>query len=139
MILRYLLDTNVLSEPVRPTPSPALMDRLRIHRAAVATAAPVWHELVFGCSRLAPSARRRKLERYLYATLRPALPILSYDDAAAAWHASERARLTSAGCTPSFVDGQIAAVARTRDLILVTANAADYEDYEGLVVESWLD
>ncbi len=39
--------------------------------------------------------------------------------------------------TPTFVDGQIAAIARTRCLVLVTANRRDYELFEGLVLEDW--
>ena len=44
--MRYLLDTNALSETARPQPSPHLMARLERHRAVVCTAAVVWHELV---------------------------------------------------------------------------------------------
>ncbi len=51
--------------------------------------------------------------------------------------AEERARLGRSGRTPAFVDGQIAAVARVNDLVLVTGNLAHYRDFEGLVVEDW--
>ena len=46
--------------------------------------------------------------------------ILPYDDGAAEWHARERARLSSKGLTPSFVDGQVAAITVVNGLILVT-------------------
>jgi tRNA(fMet)-specific endonuclease VapC len=65
------------------------------------------------------------------------LPILDYDRAAAEWHAHERARLVSAGRTPPFIDGQIAAIARVNDLILVTANKSDFGGFKGLRVECW--
>ena len=67
-------------------------------------AAPVIHELWFGCHRMAPSRKRDLLEAYLDAL--SALPILSYDTRAARRHAEERARLESIGKVPSFVDGQ---------------------------------
>ena len=137
MSVRYLLDTDVLSEPVKPRPNRKIMDRLRRHRSDSVTASPVWHELVYGCAGLPASFRRLTLERYLDEVLAPALVILPYDSAAAAWHAGERARLEAAGRTPPFVDGQIAAVARVRSLTLVTRNTADYEDFDGLVVEDW--
>jgi tRNA(fMet)-specific endonuclease VapC len=38
---------------------------------------------------------------------------------------------------PPFADGQIASIAATRDLTLVTANVADFERFEGLRVEDW--
>lgn len=134
MSLRFLLDTNVLSEPLRPEPDRGITGWLARHQAAVATAAPVWHELRFGCQRLPRSARREKLERYLE-TIQPSLPILPYDAEAANWHAEERARLQRAGRTPSFVDGQIAAVAAVNQLAVVTLNVAHFRDFRGLEVE----
>jgi len=64
------------------------------------------------------------------------VPVLGYDDAAAAWHASER--LIASGQTPSFVDGQIAAIARVKvnALVLVTAQR-HYQEFEGLMIEDW--
>ena len=135
--MRYLLDTNILSEPARPRPNPGVMAGIEDHRHDISTATPVWNELLYSCFRLPPSERRRKLEGYLMQILAPALPIFPYDVEAAAWHAAERARLASLGRTPPFVDGQIAAIARVRDLILVTRNASDYRDFEGLEVADW--
>ena len=68
----------------------------------------------------------------------PSLPVLPYGTRAASWHASERARLTTIGKTPSFVDGQIAAIAAVNDLTLVTANVSDYANFEGLRIENWI-
>ncbi len=65
------------------------------------------------------------------------MPILDYDRAAAEWHASERARLAAKGETPPFVDGQIAAIARVHDLMLVTFNAGDFKRFEGIRVLTW--
>ncbi len=134
--MRFLLDSNVLSEPAKPKPNEHLVERLTKYRDVVATASPVWHELLYGCRRLPPSKRRRDLERYLE-TLALSLPVLSYDNEAADWHAAERARLTALGRKPAFVDGQIAAVARSFDLILVTGNVRHFVEFEGLVVEDW--
>lgn len=133
----YLLDANVLSEPLRPDPNPGVMARLVRHQHELATAAPVWHELVFGAGRLPRSRRRRAIERYLEQVVRATLPILPYDAAAAAWHAAERARLVALGRTPPFVDGQIAAIARTNELVLVSANLPDFGEFAGLRVEDW--
>ena len=137
MSVRYLLDTNVLSEPVRPEPNTGVMERIEAHRARVATAAPVWHELLFGCLRLPRSRRRRILEAYLYERLQPSLILLPYDDEAAEWHAAERARLQRRGITPPYIDGQIAAIAVVNGFVLVTANVADYKHFDDLPVEDW--
>lgn len=135
--MRFLLDTNVLSEPARPEPNAEVMKRLERHRDDVCTAAPVWNELLYGYRLLPPSKRRKALRGYLRDRLEPTLIILPYDTPAADWHAEECARLGRAGKTPAFVDGQIAAVARVNDLVLVTGNVAHYQDFEGLVVEDW--
>jgi tRNA(fMet)-specific endonuclease VapC len=135
--VRYLLDTNVLSEPVRPQPNTYVLERIAERREQVCTAAPVWHELQYGCRRLPESKQRRQLTHYLEQILAPSLLILPYDSNAAAWHADERARLTGLGRTPAFVDGQIAAVAKVRKLVLVTANVKDFDSFEDLSVEDW--
>lgn len=137
MTLKYLLDTNVISEPLRSQPSPDVMRRLREHEGEMAIPALVWHELRFGCLRLARSKRREAIERYLDDVVAVCFPVLEYERRAADWHARERARLVASGRTPPFVDGQIAAIARVNDLILVTANDADFAGFRGLTVRSW--
>lgn len=137
MTLRYLLDTNVVSEPVRPKPNPAVMRSLQAHQEEIATATVVWHELLFGLLRLPESKKRRIIETYLQNVVQPHIPLLDYDEAAAAWHASERTRLVAAGQTPAFVDGQIAATAVANDLILVTNNTDDFENFLNLKLENW--
>ena len=104
-----------------------------------AIAAPVWHELVFGCTRLPSGKRRDMVEEYLQTVIRVSFAILPYDDAAAQWHGKERARLERVGKTPPFVDGQIAAIARQHELILVTANPRDFVSFKGIQVVDWTD
>ncbi len=133
----YLLDTNVLSEPLKSVPDQSSMAMLKKHQDEIATAAPVWHELRFGCFRLPPSRKRKLIESYLDGVIRRSLDILPYEERAAAWHASERARLTALGRAPSFVDGQIAAIASVNGLILVTRNTADFELFRDLQVVNW--
>ena len=137
MSAKYLLDTNILSEPLRPAPNPETLNRLKRHQDQLATAAIVWHELLFGCYRLPVSAKRAAIENYLLQVVAPSVEILPYDESAAEWHAVERARLTHTGKTPSFADSQIAAIAKTNDLILVTLNTPDYSDFQGLDIEDW--
>jgi len=131
------MDTNALSEPLRPQPDAELMRWLQAHENAAAIPSPVWHELLHGCFRLPRSRRREAIETYLMETLAPSFAIVPYDAAAARWHAHERARLTSVRRTPPYVDGQIAAIAAINGLILLTANLKDFEAFEGLQVTSW--
>ena len=133
----YLLDTNILSEPIRREPDPAVLEAMEAHQGKLVTASVVWHEMLFGCYRLPESAKRTAIERYLFDIVQPTFQFLHYEDRAAAWHASERARLASIGRKPPFVDGQIAAIARVNSCTLVTRNPSDFEFFEGLALGSW--
>lgn len=137
MKLRYLLDTNILAEPLRPKPNDQILEHLKRHEEEIAIASVVWHEMWFGCYRLPESTRRAAIEAYLTQVVAPAIPILPYDRAAADWHARERARLGAIGKTPPFADGMIAAVARTNDLTLVTLNADDFQTFNELQCVNW--
>ncbi len=137
MSLRFLLDSNVVSEPLRLFPDPRVLHQLETHQGEIGIPAPVWHELLFGCERLPKSRKRDALERYLLTIIQPSLPILAYDEAAATWHATERARLEAVGKTPPYVDSQIAAIAKVADLVLVTANRKDFAHFEGLAIADW--
>ena len=133
----YLLDTNVLSEAIKSDPDKSVMMNLERHQDEMVTAAPVWHELQFGCQRLPRSRKREVITSFLNDIIRHTMLILPYDDRAAEWHASERARLSSKGITPSFVDGQIAAIANVNSLILVTRNTDDFKPFSRLKLENW--
>ena len=139
--MKYLLDTNTVSEPLRPRPAAGVIRRLHEYEGEVAIPAPVWHELRFGCSRLPRSRRRAIIERYLEDledVVLPSFLISDYGWKEADWHARERARLTAVGRTPPFVDGQIAAIAHGNSLTLVTSNIGDFRAFKGLSVESWM-
>ncbi|MBT9096974.1 PIN domain-containing protein [Methylovulum psychrotolerans] len=67
------------------------------------------------------------------------LTLLPYTQAAAEWHASERARLTKMGQPPAFIDAMIAAIAYTHNLILVTRNTDDFKNFSGIHIENWFE
>lgn len=123
--------------PISKRPNPRVLQRLDVDGAECAIAAPVWHELTYGCRRLSRGKRRTALEVYLRDVVRPSFPILPYDEAAAEWHGEERARLESVGRPAPFVDGQIAAIAHVHGLVLVTGNQQDFERFNGLTLENW--
>jgi tRNA(fMet)-specific endonuclease VapC len=135
--LKYLLDTNVLSEAVKADPNRKVMAMLERHQDEIATAAPVWHELLFGCLRLPVSRKREMIEAYLEDVVLRNMDILPYDERSAEWHAQQRAKLSMQGKVPSFVDGQIAAIAWVNDMILVTRNTHDFKSFEDIRVLNW--
>lgn len=137
MSLKFLLDTTIISAPIAKQPNLRVVRRLERHGAQCALAAPVWHELVFGCSRLPAGRRRTALEEYLTDVVGSSFPILPYDATAAEWHGRERARLEELGETPPFVDSLIAAIACSQNLTLVTANTRHFESFEHLDLVDW--
>jgi len=134
---RFLLDTNVVSEPTMKQPNEHVLSQIDVHQSDVVISSNVLHELIYGCERLPESKKRSHIERYIEEVVLNSIPILPYDNNAARWHASERARLTSLGKTPPYVDAQIAAVAATNGFILVTRNLSDFENFDGLDVITW--
>lgn len=136
--MTYLLDTNTLSELVRPLPNAGVLARYQQDWRHCQTAAVIEHEIRYGISRH-PSPLRRQALAQAYDQLFDAngIPVLPYDAEAARWQVVERARLDALGQPRSFADGQIAAIAVTRGLILVTRNTADFVGYQGLRIENW--
>jgi tRNA(fMet)-specific endonuclease VapC len=130
--VRYLLDTNIISEPLKLQPSPSVLRRLAEQGHLCALCTPVWHELAYGIARKPHPDRKRYLEE-----LRRSARVLPYDQQAAEWHAAERARLERAGRTPSFADGMIAAIAASNGLTLVTRNQKHFRAFRGLNLERW--
>ncbi len=119
-------------------PDPAVLAKLAEHGGECAISAQVWHELRYGVARLSRGKRRDALEAFLDEVVHPTLPILPYDERAADWLAHERVRLEKAGKQTSVVDGQIAAVAATNGISVVTANVADFSIFRGLAVHNWM-
>jgi tRNA(fMet)-specific endonuclease VapC len=133
----YLLDTGVVSSPISKVPSPEIVKRLEAHGHECAIAAPVWHELVYGCERMPEGRRRDAVQKYIQDVVRTSFPILSYDELAADWHGRERARLDDLGKPAPYTDAQIAAIAAVNDLTLITLNVKDFSRYKDLRIEDW--
>ncbi|MFM6196907.1 MAG: type II toxin-antitoxin system VapC family toxin, partial [Planktothrix sp.] len=108
-------------------------------KGEIATATLVIHELLFGCLRLPDSKRRQDLEDYIRNVVLAQLPLFDYDLKAAKYHAQERARLSKVGKIPAFGDGQIAAIAFTNNLVLVTNNVSDFQYFNRLRIENWFN
>jgi tRNA(fMet)-specific endonuclease VapC len=122
MTVRFLLDSNIISEPSRPIPNTQVLDQLNRYRSEVAVASLVVHEILYGCWRLPASKRKDSLWKYIKDSVLD-LPVFDYDLKAAKWHAQERSRLSK--------------IAFCNDLILVTNNMADFQDFEDLIIENW--
>ena len=133
----YLLDTCIVSEAVKPEPSPLVLEKLKKYEGLTAISAVVWHELLFGVNRLPGGRRKSRLEVFLRELVAPHIPVIPYDDHAAWFHASLRAQLEKEGRSLSFADGQIASTALANNMILVTRNKSDFVGIQHLYIENW--
>ena len=137
--LKYLLDTNILSEPARQNPNSLVMDRFQMYDGQYATSSIAWHELLYGVAVLQNSKKKTHLKTYLKILQDNGLIIIPYDNVAAEWFAKQRAALKAQGKTSAYVDGEIAAVATTNKLTLVTRNIDDFQYFENLTLDNWFE
>ena len=136
MNLIYLLDTNTISEPLKEIPNQQVIEKIERYDAQIAIAAFVVYELIKGVYQLPDSIKRLKIFDYIESVLIK-FPVLPYTQEAANWHGQEAARLQTIGKSPPFIDAQIAAVAKTNNLILVTRNTTDFKNFSDLQLDNW--
>ncbi len=129
MSLRYLLDTCVLSEFVKPRPEPKVIDWLNaVDTERVFLSAVTIGEIQLGISNLPASNRRTELEIWLNATLPAQFPdrVLPLDaDTFVAW-GQMTAQQRRQGQPMAVMDSLIAATALKNMMVLVTRNVADF-------------
>ncbi len=135
-----LLDTNILSELMRPAPSPAVMSWLAAQPAASLFISAVTEaELRYGVLLLPEGRRRADLIAALEAMLTEdfAGRILPFDSAAALAFAAIAASRWQAGKPVSQFDAQIAAIAQSRGAELATRNVADFAECGVEIINPW--
>lgn len=137
--MKYLLDSNIISEPTKATANQNVLNHLDLHSIFACTAAPVWNELWYGVHRITHVQRQQQLKDYLGHLLEDGLGILPFNREAAEWLAAEQARLENLGLKPALYDSQIAAVAVVNNLTLVTRNTKDFAHFNELRLVNWFE
>ncbi len=136
-----VLDTNVVSELMRPTPDPKVRSWLGgLGATPVSTSAVTIAEAVFGLARLPESKRRSDLmERFDALILGPpTLPVLGLDEQAGRLAGEFRALRESLGLGTSPSDMMIVGIAMANGASLATRNVADFAGLPISVVNPWL-
>ena len=137
--MRYLLDTNIISEPTKQQPSSAVIQQLELKTIFSCTSATVWTELWYGVHLLEQGKRKQELTDYLNTLSEKGFSILPFCQDAAEWLANEKARLKQRGIISSKYDSEIAAVAVVNNLTLVTRNTDDFAMFDELRLENWFE
>jgi toxin FitB len=124
--VKYLVDANVLSEPTRPDPTPAVVDWLRRHERSIAVDPVILGEVRFGILLLPRGKRRARLEQWFAEGVRR-LHCLSWEAETGLRWAELLAGLRASGLAMPIKDSMIAATALTNGLTVVTRNLTDFE------------
>lgn len=138
--MAVLLDTNVVSELLRPSPNPAVERWVAgrpaddLHFSAIGEA-----ELRYGVALLPPGRRRDSLALAIEAILQEDFEgrVLPFDRAAAREYADIAASRRAAGRPGAPADCQIASIARARHLTIATRNVRDFADMVVELVDPW--
>ena len=134
----YLLDTDVLSNLMKRSPSSVLVSRVaRVPPEEQFTSSITLGELVYGAHRLRD--RTAALLERIEDTLLPNLPVLSFDTTAARRYGQLRAEMERKGTPIGDADMRIAAIALVHGLKVVTGNERHFRRVPALVVENWLE
>jgi len=135
-----LLDTNVVSELMRPQPAQAVLDWFAAHDSATLFFSAVGEaELRTGAAILPAGRRRDSLTAVIDAMIAEdfAGRVLSFDSAAAKAYASIAATRRAAGRPIMEADCQIAAIARVEGATVATRNVGDFEGCGIDFVDPW--
>src|SRR6202051_3827227 len=127
-----VLDTNVLSEALRPVPEPSVLAWLANQpRASLCPTAVTRAEILYGIRLLSDGKRRRGLWDAANMIFDEdfAGHVLSFDSEAADMYAEISASRRTAGKPIGQVDAMIVAMARSRGASLATRNGKDFDDF----------
>ncbi len=135
-----LLDTNVISEPLKPQPETAVLRWLDAQNIeALYLPAIGLSELMFGVATLPEGRRKRELETQLDRRVLTVFTgrVLPFDAAAASAHAALRARGRRLGLGIPIVDGYIAAIAIAHSLIVATRDTSPFAAAGLPTIDPW--
>ncbi len=138
--MSVLLDTNVVSELIRKARDPGVaawvagLPLEELFFSAVGEA-----ELRYGAAILPVGRRRENLLADIEGMLREAFGerVLPFDRAAAREYADIAAARRVAGRSVAPADCQIAAIARSRGMVVATRNVRDFDDIGVDIVNPW--
>ena len=138
--MAFLLDTNVVSETVRPRPRQTVLDWMESRRPSdLFLAAQTIGELVRGARKVREHERRERFERWIEQDLARQFEgrVLPFDGGTAAIWGRLMGDGDRAGRRPSAADAQIASVAIQHELILVTRNVRDFVRFDVRLLNPW--
>lgn len=138
--MSFLLDTNVVSEWVKPQPNAGVVEWIaHVDEDEVFLSVVTFAELRHGIERLATGARRRRLDEWLRNDLPSRFEgrIVVVDGAIADEWGRLVAHRETRGRPIQAMDALIAATAQVHGLTLVTRNTADFQPSVKSLLDPW--
>ena len=138
----YLLDTNIVSEIIKPEPDLNVIKKIAEHNSDCAICSPVWQELLFGLYRMPESINKKYLGKFIKEDVRDNFAIKSFTEKAADIQAQLRTKMEQLGHPTQKEDSMIAAIALANHMVLVTRNTKHFaaiQQVSALTVENWFE
>jgi hypothetical protein len=135
-----LLDTNVISEPLKPLADPVAVAWLdRQPKESLFLCAPALMEVLQGIALLPDGKRKKELAAAMQGLLTDffADRFLAFDREAATVYASLASRASARGFIISAGDGQIAAIAAVHAFAVATRDTAPFLAVGVPVIDPW--
>ncbi len=140
-VLGYLLDTNVISEGMKPEPDPQVLAWMQsTPTSSMFLSIVTIGEIVCGITKQNGSKRGKQLQTWLENDLIPnfedrILPLT--EEVFRVW-GEQYARAVATGFTPPLMDSLLAATATHHGLILVTRNTQDMAMLSVTTLNPWI-
>ena len=138
----YLLDTNIISEPTKASPSEKVIEKLAENLEYSCISSVTWAEVLSGVKLLPEGKRKNALFEYFVENVQKQYDILAFDSSAASIYSDLFERLKEMGTPVQKFDLLIASIAISNNLILVTRNTEDFENIaknSTLMIENWFE
>lgn len=136
-----VLDTNVLSEALKPSPGEAVLRWLaQQKREAVYTTAITQAEILYGIELLPAAKRRSRLHAAVERLFADEFPqrVLPFDARSAVVYPKIFARRARLGRPICQFDALIAAICQSRNAVPATQNTGDFDDCGLTIVHPWV-
>ena len=138
----YLLDTNIISELVRPEPNKNVVRKIFENQKVSSLSSVTWAEALFSVKRMPQGKRKDLFFDFYINTVQNMYEFFDFDIHAASVYSDIKTRLEHIGKIPQELDLQIASVAIANNLILITRNVNDFTDIaenSALMLENWFE
>ena len=132
----FIFDTDIYTNVIKKVPSETLINRLKkVPRRDQFTTTITIGEVYYGIMKVSD---KTKLLKLIEDVLLPRATILSFDFSAAKKYGEIRSLLEKQGTPLAHADLQIASIALSMNMTLITGNLKHFQRIPELAVENWL-